>query len=343
MGGVGILPRHLIFPLPWEDMKAINLISPTEENPKAQLNLEEMPRPEIREGEVLVKVHAAGVNRADLLQSQGNYPVPPGASEILGLECAGVIEDAGTTGRSRGERVACLLAGGGYAEYVAVPEGQLMPIPEGYSMVEAASIVEVACTVWSNIGMLAGLKEGQTFLIHGGAGGIGTFAIQMAKAMGATVAVTAGSQAKLDTCRELGADILINYREQDFAEVMENKADVILDIIGAKYLKQNMIALAKDGHMVTIGLQGGRKAEINMGILLNKRLNLSATALRGRDLADKANIVAETISNIWPMLNDGRISHHIDRTLPLAEAGQALELLADSAVTGKIVLEVAPE
>lgn len=343
MGGVGILPRHLIFPLPWEDMKAINLISPTEENPKAQLNLEEMPRPEIREGEVLVKVHAAGVNRADLLQSQGNYPVPPGASEILGLECAGVIEDPGTTGRSRGERVACLLAGGGYAEYVAVPEGQLMPIPEGYSMVEAASIVEVACTVWSNIGMLAGLKEGQTFLIHGGAGGIGTFAIQMAKAMGATVAVTAGSQAKLDTCRELGADILINYREQDFAEVMENKTDVILDIIGAKYLKQNMIALAKDGHMVTIGLQGGRKAEINMGILLNKRLNLSATALRGRDLADKANIVAETISNIWPMLNDGRISHHIDRTLPLAEAGQALELLADSAVTGKIVLEVAPE
>ncbi|QGU06210.1 Quinone oxidoreductase 1 [Corynebacterium occultum] len=321
-------------------MKAITLIEPTETNPKAQLNLAEVPTPELQDGEVLVKVHAAGVNRADLLQSQGNYPVPPGASEFLGLECAGVIEDPGTTGRSKGEKVACLLAGGGYAEYVAVPEGQLMPIPEGYSMVEAASIVEVACTVWSNIGMLAGLKKGQTFLIHGGAGGIGTFAIQMGKALGATVAVTAGSAEKLATCKELGADILINYREEDFAEVLKNKVDVILDIIGAKYLNQNLTALAKDGHMVTIGLQGGRKGELNLGLMLNKRLNISATALRSRDLADKANIVAQTIEHIWPMLADGRITHQIDRTLPLSEAGQALDLLEDSAVTGKIVLEV---
>ncbi|MGP6175097.1 NAD(P)H-quinone oxidoreductase [Corynebacterium sp. A21] len=322
-------------------MKAITLIEPNEENPKAQLTLAEVPTPELKEGEVLVKVHAAGVNRADLLQSQGNYPVPAGASEILGLECAGVIEDPGTTGRSQGEKVACLLAGGGYAEYVAVPEGQLMPIPEGYSFTEAASIVEVACTVWSNIGMLAGLREGQTFLIHGGAGGIGTFAIQMGKALGVTVAVTAGSAGKLATCKELGADILINYREEDFAEVLKNKADVILDIIGAKYLKQNLTALAPDGHMVTIGLQGGIKSEINLNTLLRKRLTISATALRGRDLEDKANIVAETIEHIWPMLADGRISHHIDRTLPLARAGEALDLLEDSAVTGKIVLEVA--
>lgn len=322
-------------------MKAITVSESTGENSTSEIVYGDVDLPEIKDGEVLVKVHAAGVNRADLLQSQGNYPVPPGASEVLGLECSGVIEDPGNTGRKQGEEVACLLAGGGYGEYVAVPEGQLMPVPEGFSLTEAASIVEVACTVWSNIGMLAGLKEGQTFLIHGGAGGIGTFAIQMGKALGATVAVTAGSQEKLDVCRELGADILINYKEEDFADKLKNQCDVILDIIGAKYLNQNLKALAKDGHMVTIGLQGGRKGELNMGLMLAKRLNLSATALRGRDLADKANIVSETIKHIWPMLADGRISHHIDRTLPLAEAAQALKLLEDGAVTGKVVLEVA--
>lgn len=322
-------------------MKAITVSESTGENSTSEIVYGDVDLPELKDGEVLVKVHAAGVNRADLLQSQGNYPVPPGASEVLGLECSGVIEDPGDTGQKKGEEVACLLAGGGYGEYVAVPEGQLMPIPEGFSLTEAASIVEVACTVWSNIGMLAGLKEGQTFLIHGGAGGIGTFAIQMGKALGATVAVTAGSQEKLDVCRELGADILINYKEEDFADKLKNQCDVILDIIGAKYLNQNLKALAKDGHMVTIGLQGGRKGELNMGLMLAKRLNLSATALRGRDLADKANIVAETIKNIWPMLADGRVSHHIDRTLPLAEAAQALKLLEDGAVTGKVVLEVA--
>lgn len=322
-------------------MKAITVSEPTDENSAGEIVHGEVDVPELKDGEVLVKVHAAGVNRADLLQSQGNYPVPPGASEVLGLECAGVIEDPGTTGRNQGEQVACLLAGGGYGEYVAVPEGQLMPIPEGFSLSEAASIVEVACTVWSNIGMIAGLKKDQTFLIHGGAGGIGTFAIQMGKAMGATVAVTAGSQEKLDVCRELGADILINYKEEDFADRLKNECDVILDIIGAKYLNQNLKALAKDGHMVTIGLQGGRKGELNLGLMLAKRLNLSATALRGRDVDDKANIVASTVENIWPMLADGRISHHIDRTLPLADAAQALKLLEDGAVTGKIVLEVA--
>ncbi|MGD7002247.1 NAD(P)H-quinone oxidoreductase [Corynebacterium halotolerans] len=322
-------------------MKAITVSESTDTDDKAQVIYGDVESPELKDGEVLVKVHAAGVNRADLLQSQGNYPVPPGASEVLGLECAGVIEDPGNTGRETGEEVACLLSGGGYGEYVAVPEGQLMPIPEGFSLTEAASIVEVACTVWSNIGMLAGLKEGQTFLIHGGAGGIGTFAIQMGKALGATVAVTAGSAEKLQTCKELGADILINYKDEDFAERLKNQCDVILDIIGAKYLNQNLKALAKDGHMVTIGLQGGRKGELNMGLMLAKRLNLSATALRGRDLADKANIVSSTIEHIWPMLADGRISHHIDRTLPLSEAAQALQLLEDSAVTGKIVLEVA--
>lgn len=312
----------------------------TEEKNTASLELQDVPTPTLKPGEVLVEVKAAGVNRADLLQTQGNYPVPPGASEILGLECAGVIVDAGDTGRNLGEEVACLLTGGGYAEFVAVPEGQLMPLPAGYSFIEAASIVEVACTVWSNIGMLAGLRAGQTFLIHGGAGGIGTFAIQMGKALGATVAVTAGSAEKLETCRELGADILINYREEDFSEVLKNRADVILDIIGAKYLGQNVRALARDGHIVTIGLQGGVKGELNLGALLAKRGTISATALRGRDLADKARIVADTVEHIWPMLDDGRISHHIDRVLPLADAAQALLALKEGSVTGKLVLEV---
>lgn len=312
----------------------------TEEKNTASLEVREVAVPELAPGEVLVEVRAAGVNRADLLQTQGNYPVPPGASEILGLECAGVIVDAGDTGRNLGEEVACLLTGGGYAEFVAVPEGQLMPLPAGYSFIEAASIVEVACTVWSNIGMLAGLRAGQTFLIHGGAGGIGTFAIQMGKALGATVAVTAGSAEKLETCRELGADILINYREEDFSEVLKNRADVILDIIGAKYLGQNVRALARDGHIVTIGLQGGVKGELNLGALLAKRGTISATALRGRDLADKARIVADTVEHIWPMLDDGRISHHIDRVLPLADAAQALLALKEGSVTGKLVLEV---
>ena len=312
----------------------------TEEKNTASLELQEVPVPTLKPGEVLVEVKAAGVNRADLLQTQGNYPVPAGASEILGLECAGVIADPGDTDRQQGEKVACLLTGGGYAEYVAVPAGQLLPIPNNYSFVEAASIVEVACTVWSNIGMLAGLKEGQTFLIHGGGGGIGTFAIQMGKALGATVAVTAGSPEKLDTCRQLGADILINYKEEDFAEVLKNKADVILDIIGAKYLGQNVKALAKDGHMVTIGLQGGVKGELNLGLLLAKRGTVSATALRGRDDEDKARIVAATRENIWPLLDSNKISHHIDRTLPLAEAAQALQALQDGTVTGKLVLEV---
>lgn len=312
----------------------------TEEKNTASLELQEVPVPTLKPGEVLVEVKAAGVNRADLLQTQGNYPVPAGASEILGLECAGVIADPGDTDRQQGEKVACLLTGGGYAEYVAVPAGQLLPIPNNYSFVEAASIVEVACTVWSNIGMLAGLKEGQTFLIHGGGGGIGTFAIQMGKALGTTVAVTAGSPEKLETCRQLGADILINYKEEDFAEVLKNKADVILDIIGAKYLGQNVKALAKDGHMVTIGLQGGVKGELNLGLLLAKRGTVSATALRGRDDEDKARIVAATRENIWPLLDSNKISHHIDRTLPLAEAATALKALQDGTVTGKLVLEV---
>ena len=318
-------------------MKAIAL---TNQDDPRSLKLVDTELPQLKDGEVLVKVQAAGVNRGDLLQARGHYPPPPGASEIIGLECAGVIEDPGTTGREKGEQVGCLLAGGGYGEYVAVPEGQLLPFPEGYSATETASIIEVACTVWSNLGMLAGLREGQTVLIHGGAGGIGTFAIQLCKQLGATVAVTAGSAEKLETCRELGADILINYREQDFSEELKGRCDVILDIMGAKYLKQNLRALNEDGQLIIIGLQGGVKTEINLGALLPRRLSVRGTTLRARSPEGKAEVVRSTVENVWPLLADGRISHHIHTTLPLAEAAAAHELLDSGAVTGKIVLEV---
>ncbi|AGF71282.1 NAD(P)H-quinone oxidoreductase [Corynebacterium halotolerans] len=317
-------------------MKAI---TQTDENDPRSLALTEVDDPQLKSGEVLVKVHAAGVNRGDILQAHGNYPPPPGASEIIGLECSGTIADPGDTGREEGEEVACLLAGGGYGEYVAVPEGQLMPLPEGYSLTEAASVVEVACTVWSNLGMLAGLREGQTVLIHGGGGGIGTFAIQLCKALGATVAVTAGSDEKLETCRELGADILVNYKEQDFAQELKGRCDVILDIIGAKYLKQNLRALNTDGQLVIIGLQGGVKTEINLGALLPRRLSVRGTTLRARSLESKADVVRSTVEHVWPMLADGRVRHHIHATLPLADAARAHELLDSGEVTGKIVLE----
>ena len=316
-------------------MKAI--IQTDLDNPRA-LEWGDAETPQLRPGEVLVKVAAAGVNRGDLLQAKGHYPPPRGESEIFGLECSGTIEDAGDTDREVGEEVGCLLVGGGYGEYVAVPEGQLTPLPEGYDLVKTAAVVELTCTVWSNLVMTAGLKEGQRVLIHGGAGGIGTTAIQVAKALGAEVAVTAGSAEKLETCRKLGADILINYKEQDFSEELKGSCDVILDIIGAKYLNQNMRSLAKDGHLVIIGLQGGTKAELNLGRMLPLRHNISATTLRARDLDDKANIVEETVKNVWPMLADGRVTPHIHDVLPMEDAARAHELLDSGEVTGKLVL-----
>lgn len=318
-------------------MKAIIQTNP--EDPSS-LELRDADNPQLGPGEVLVQVKAAGVNRADLLQARGHYPPPPGASEIIGLEVAGEVVDAGDTDVEMGSKVGALLAGGGYAEYVAVPQGQLLPIPTGYSFAEAASVIEVACTVWSNIAMEAGLSKGQTILIHGGAGGIGTFAIQVAKKLGATVAVTAGSDEKLETCKELGADILINYNEQDFAEELKNQCDVILDIMGAKYLKKNLIALAQGGHMVTIGMQGGTKGELNMAILLSKRLTLQGTTLRSRSLEGKAAIVADTVKNVWPWLEDGSVKHHLHRTFALADASEAHKALDSGEVTGKLVLEV---
>ena len=296
-------------------------------------------------GEVIIDVAASAVNRADLLQRQGHYPPPPGASEILGLECSGTISAVGAAISLDhiGEKAVALLAGGGYAEKVAVPFGQLMSVPPSVSLVEAAGLPEVACTVWSNLDMVANLSEGEWLLIHGGGSGIGTMAIQIGRALGARVAVTAGSQEKLDQCAALGAEVLINYREQDFVEVMKDETggrgvNVILDNMGAAYLDRNVAALARDGRLVTIGLQGGSRAELDMGALLRKNASVHATSLRGRPESEKAAICAQVERTVWPWIHAGVVSPVIDRVLPMKDAAYAHTLVADGAVTGKVIL-----
>lgn len=298
------------------------------------LTLAEIPDPDATD-QVLIEVAAAGVNRADLLQRQGHYPPPPGASPILGLECSGTLTD--------GPEVCALLTGGGYAERVVVPAGQVMPVPAGVDLITAAGLPEVACTVYSNLTMVAGLTAGEWVLIHGGAGGIGTFAIQWARTVGARVAVTAGSDAKLAQCAELGAEVLINYRTQDFPEELRaatdgHGADVILDIMGAKYLTPNVAALAADGRIVVIGLQGGVKAELNLGALLTKRGTIAATALRSRPDEQKAEICRRVVADVWPAIAAGQIRPVIDRVLPLGQAAEAHRVMAASDHVGKILL-----
>ena len=306
-------------------------------------------------GEALVRIHAAGVNRGDVLQAAGHYPPPPGASDIIGLEAAGTIEAFGpplesdsTSAREStrqwnvGDQCGMLLAGGGYAERVSVPVTQLFPVPHGWSLTDTAGVIEVAATVWSNLGMVADMQKGQTVLIHGGSGGIGTFAIQLAHAMGLTVATTAGNADNLELCRSLGADILNNYRDDDFVAVMKEHggADIILDIMGAKYLDSNVKALGEKGHLVIIGMQGGVRGELNIGRLLSKRGSITATNVRGRSLDDKATVVSDTIKHVWPLLEDGTVSTQVTKTLPIADAAEAHRLLKSREVTGKIVLTV---
>ncbi|MBL1096172.1 NAD(P)H-quinone oxidoreductase [Streptomyces coffeae] len=307
----------------------------------------EVPDPVPGEGEVLIDVVASGVNRADLLQRQGVYPPPPGASPYPGLECSGRIAalGAGVTGWAVGDEVCALLAGGGYAEQVAVPSGQVLPLPEGIDVVTAAALPEVTATVWSNVFMISHLRPGETLLVHGGSSGIGTMAIQLAKAVGARVAVTAGSAEKLAACGELGADILINYREQDFVEEMRRGtdgagADVVLDIVGAKYLARNVETLAVNGRLAIIGLQGGVKAELNLATLLAKSCAVMATGLRGRSLAQKAAIVAAVREHVWPLIGSGRVRPIVDRTIPMREAAEAHRLLDSSEHVGKVLLTV---
>jgi putative PIG3 family NAD(P)H quinone oxidoreductase len=303
----------------------------------------EVPDPVPQRGEVLVEVAASAVNRADLLQRAGLYEPPPGASPILGMECSGRILDVnGVPGWNAGDEVCALLAGGGYAERVVVPAGQLLPVPTGVSLVDAAALPEVACTVWSNLVTVAGLHAGQTLLVHGGGSGIGTFAIQFARAIGADVITTARAS-KLETLRKLGARTVIDYETQDFVgEVRgatENRgADVILDIIGAAYLDRNIQALARDGHLVIIGLQGGRTGNIDLGALLTKRASVTATALRGRTPADKARIVAEVQQQVWPLIQTGEIRPIVDRSLPMSRAVTAHEVITASRHIGKVLL-----
>jgi len=305
----------------------------------------EVPDPVPGPGEVLVDVVASGVNRADLMQRQGFYPPPPGAPAYPGLECSGTVAavGSGVTGWRLGDAVCALLAGGGYAEKVAVPAGQLLPAPASVSLMHAAALPETACTVYSNVFLIAGLKAGETLLVHGGASGIGTTAIQLAKQAGATVAVTAGSAEKLDACRELGADIAINYRDEDFVQKIKDAtggrgADVILDIIGAKYLDRNLDALAADGRIAIIGMQGGRKAELDMGKLMAKRGAVSCTTLRSRPAEQKAAIVSAVREHVWPLVEAGTIRPVVYRELPFAEAAEAHRIMTASTHTGKILL-----
>jgi putative PIG3 family NAD(P)H quinone oxidoreductase len=307
----------------------------------------EVPDPEPGEGEVLLDVAATAVNRADLLQRQGHYPPPPGASEILGLECSGTVSalGAGVEGIEVGQEVCALLAGGGYATRAAVPAGQVMPLPPGVDLTTAAALPEVAATVWSNVMMVAGLRSGDTFLVHGGAGGIGTFAIQLAQAVGARVLATAGSPEKLDLCRSLGADVAIDYREQDFVEVVAevtdgHGVDVLLDNMGASYLARNVAALAVEGRLVVIGMQGGTKAELDLNALLRKRAAVIATNLRGRPVSEKTTICAAVAEHVWPLVADGTIKPMVGATLPLAAAAEAHRLMESGTGTGKILLVV---
>jgi putative PIG3 family NAD(P)H quinone oxidoreductase len=309
------------------------------------LGIQDVPDPEAGPGEVLVRVAAAGVNRADLLQRMGQYPPPPGTPEYPGLEVSGTIEALGdgVDGWSVGDQVGALLSGGGYAELVAVPAGQLLPVPAGVSLVEAAALPEVACTVWANVFMTAQLQPGEVLLVHGGSSGIGTMAIQLAKAAGARVAVTAGTPEKLERCRALGADVLVNYKEQDFVEVVREAtgghgADVVLDTIGAKYLARNLDVLATNGRQVTIGLQGGARAELDLGLMMRKRVAVIAASLRARPAAEKATIVAAVREHVWPLVSDGVVRPVVHTTMPLADAAAAHELLESSTHVGKVLL-----
>jgi putative PIG3 family NAD(P)H quinone oxidoreductase len=325
----------------------VKAVQPREPGGPEVLEYVETPDPELGEGEVLVDVVATAVNRADLLQRQGHYPPPPGAPDILGLECSGTVAGlgAGVDGFEVGQEVCALLAGGGYATRVAVPAGQVMAKPDGVELVAAAALPEVAATVWSNVMMVAGLRSGDSLLVHGGAGGIGTFAIQLGRALGARVFATAGSPEKVALCTELGADVAIDYREQDFGEVVREATDgagvdVILDNMGASYLGRNVAALATEGRLVVIGLQGGTKAEIDLNALMRKRAAVVGTTLRARPVGEKSTICAAVAEHVWPLVADGNIRPVIGRTFPLAEAGEAHRLMESGENTGKILLVV---
>lgn len=311
-----------------------------------QLHIEEVPDPVARDGEIVVRVAGAGINRADLLQRQGFYPPPPGASDILGLEASGVVASVGpgVTTLAEGDRVMLLVEGGAYAELVAVRATQAVHVPDNIDLIDAGGIPEVFITAHDALFTRGHLHDGETVLIHGGGGGVGTAAIQLARAHGCRVLVTAGSAEKLERCVALGADAGINYRTEDFVartrELTDGRgADVVLDIMGASYLGKNIDAVATDGRIVVIGMQGGNQAEIDLGVMMRRRLSLISTALRSRPAAQKAVIVAAFAADVVPLLADGRLQPVIDRVLPLEQAGEAHRVMESSEVVGKIVLD----
>ncbi|WP_433436041.1 NAD(P)H-quinone oxidoreductase [Nonomuraea sp. CA-141351] len=298
----------------------------------------EVPEPRVERGDVLIDVAASAVNRADVMQRQGFYDPPPGAPPYPGLEVSGVVAEVGADVEhfKPGDEVCALLAGGGYAERVAVPWQQVMPVPDGVPLVEAAALPEVACTVWSNVFMVGRLRKGETLLVHGGASGIGTFAVQLAKALGSHVVATVGTADKGERVRQLGADEVINYREEDFADKV--RADVILDIMGAKYLAGNVRALRTGGRLVIIGLQGGRKAEIDLGALLAKRAAVHGTTLRSRPVDEKGVIVRSLVDNVWPLVSAGAVRPVVHARVPMSDAAEAHRMLDSGEHVGKILL-----
>jgi len=322
-------------------MRAVTAPSPG--GPEA-LVLTEHPEPVPGPGEVRVEIVASALNRADTLQRMGFYPPPPGASDILGVECSGRIGAVGegVTEWSVGDEVCALLASGGYAEQVVVPAGQLLPVPIGVDLATAATLPEVACTVWSNVFMIAGLGSGERFLVHGGAGGIGSFAIQLAAAMGAEVYATAGSREKMEHCRSLGATRAISYRDEDFVEILAaaGGADVILDNMGAAYLGRNVDALATEGRLAIIGMQGGAKGELDISTLLRKRGAVIATSLRARPVEEKAAICAAVTEHVWPLVAEGRIRTTVGESFALADVADAHRLMDEGGHSGKILLRV---
>jgi putative PIG3 family NAD(P)H quinone oxidoreductase len=311
------------------------------------LVVRELPDPEPGPDEVVLEVAAAGLNRADLLQRQGFYPPPPGASDVLGMECSGTVAAVGdgVEGWAVGDQACALLSAGAYATHVTVPAGQLMPVPAGAGLVEAAALPEVACTVWSNVFMLAHLAADEVLLVHGGAGGIGSFAIQLASAAGARVFTTAGTPDKRAFCESLGAERAVDYKEEDFVAVLKEAtggrgADVVLDNMGASYLKRNVDVLATEGRLVVIGMQGGSKGELDLNALLRKRGAVLATTLRARPAEEKAAICASVVEHVWPLVADGAVKPIVEGTIPLDDVRRAHELMESGSHTGKILLTV---
>lgn len=305
----------------------------------------EVPDPVPGPGDVLIQVAASAVNRADLLQRMGFYPPPPGASDVLGLECSGRIVAVGAevSGWKVGDEACALLSGGGYAELVAVPAGQCLPVPNGVSLIDAAALPEVGCTVWSNVVMIGRLREGESFLVHGGASGIGTMAIQVADALGAEpILCTVGGPEKAERCRELGADAVIDYKVDDFVAAAHaatgSGVDVILDIMGAAYLGRNVDALAADGRLVVIGLQGGGAGELNLGTLLTKRAAVHATTLRGRPPEQKAAICSAVAEGLWPLVDSGAVRPIVDSVFPMDRAADAHRRVDSTQHVGKVLL-----